>query len=121
MKDKFSPQRAELLQHILDDDDLEYAERIFPGKVRVLMCRRNSANLSVMEYVFMFSLPPDEKKEKQELRAQLYEGDIDIFQRLYPELWDYIFHRAAEAILALRNGHKSHVTAKRQKKQRAEV
>jgi hypothetical protein len=107
-----SPQREELQSYILDDASLEYVEQKFPGLIRIETCRRTRAVLTLKlkpssaKQTITYHLPEDEKGDAT---LQIEATRARMITENYPDLWAYARHRACEAMLALRNGHKEHV------------
>jgi hypothetical protein len=113
---ELTPQRKELLSHLLPDDTLEYVEEKFPGAVRVALVRRTRAivKLKLKGYerlkVIYYHLPePDEFGECPLSVESAHEWWL---RPKEPDLWQLATHRACEAMLAVRNGHKEFVQAR---------
>lgn len=115
-----SRQRAALLEHLLSDEVLGYCEETYPARIRLLASTRKRATLRVGGSLVVYQL--SDRLGKIGLVAETQ--DADAFRRDDPDLWALSFHRAAEAILAVRNGHKEHVLflqGRKAKKQGADV
>lgn len=112
-RDGLSPQRTELLRHILKKPSLEYCHERYPGAIRLVLVRRTRAVLMVRERQVRYHLSePDHGAA--ELTADTAKSTRTL-QQSHPALWSLGFHVAAEAMLALRNGHKEFVDVKRRK------
>ncbi|MBI2004755.1 hypothetical protein HYS79_01165 [Patescibacteria group bacterium] len=103
----FSPNDGVLRFNLLSGDKLRQAEEECAGVVRVIAAGRYTARLRVGEEVWKFFLTDDPSVE-----FAASGGDAncdDLLRRL-------AFHRAAEVMLALRQGHKEAVLSRQQKK-----
>ena len=105
-----------LQEFILPDEQLAEAEEQFPGLIRVKMTTRNKVRLLVQKKTWNFFLDESQVDEaKFQLEETLYNKKDDI----EPLFWDLVWHHAAEAILAVRLGHREHrrrVALRRKKK-----
>ncbi len=109
-----SAQREALQKLVLEQSQLEYCHERYPGAVRLILVRRTSAVLRIRDRQVRFHLP-EEDHGHVELTA---EGALSTlkFKQSHPALWGLALHIAAEAMLALRNGHKEHVRVRKRKK-----
>lgn len=96
-----NPSDDKLREHLLTDEELRGAEAKHPGQVRVLAVGRYNARLQAGTYTLYFALrkwPGDDRSFNVRLSRKLGAD--------FPnELYRLSFHRAAEAMLALRRGH----------------
>jgi hypothetical protein len=119
-----SLQREELQRHILDDRTLAYVEEKYPGIVRIELCRRTRAiaALKLPGYRFpirvYYHLPPEETGDCT-LTTESRSGAKLMCEQ--PDLWSFARHRACEAMLALRNGHKEHARSVKRAKIPADI
>lgn len=111
---EISPQREELLRHILPQKVLESCHEDFPGAVRLHLIRRTRAVVLVRGEPVSFHLPEAEQGGCT-MSAKAARSTLAV-QRTHPDLWGLARHTAAEAMLALRNGHKEYVRVKKRKK-----
>lgn len=115
-----SPERSELKRHVLDDQQLEYAEKkSVEFRIRLGIHDRNSATVSLKvrgesEYR---NIPYQLYTEDDfcELRARTSWNSTRVEVR-HPYVWALAKHRAAEAILGVRNLHQAHTTKLRKAK-----
>lgn len=119
-----SLQREELMKHILDDATLAYVEEKFPGIVRIALCRRTRAiaTLKLPRYrslVRIFYHLPAEETGDCTLKVE--SRSAQKLMREWPDLWSFARHRACEAMLALRNGHKEYVRTRARTSDTADV
>lgn len=109
-----SIEREELFRHILSHDTLSYCHERYPGAVRLELVRRTRAVLRIHDKVVGYHLSELDqgfvtlKTEASQSTKQL--------ETSHPALWSLGLHIAAEAMLALRNGHKEYVRVKNRKK-----
>lgn len=102
-----------LREHILPRDELYGAEVQFPGAIRLLLATRRHARLSVKDRAWDFFL---NEKSAEEVQFQLEKTTYNNKLTVSPVLWELAWHRAAEAILAVRQGHREFVQNKKYKK-----
>lgn len=100
-----SPAHSVLQELILPEDMLLEAEEQYPGLIRLRLATRNHARLLVDGEAWNFFL---EESQADEAKLQLEERLYNQRGQLDPVLWDYVWHRVAEAILAVRQGHREH-------------
>jgi hypothetical protein len=91
------PTDSKLREYLLTDADLTFAEKIYPGYVRVLASGRYNARLVVERRVWNFSV------------RDIGYGERDVISdeppNTPPMLRKLAWHRAAEVMLAHRSGH----------------
>ena len=85
-----------LRMRLLSDERLTLTEIAYPGSVRVHASGRYHARVDVYRTTYNFSIKelPDGEREL-----------VGTFHELDTLLNDYVWHRAAEAMLAHRRGH----------------
>lgn len=90
----------ELRSHLLTDAGLSECEEVHPGKVHLLAVGRYTARLQAESSVVTFSLRETPRNGKS-LFAEFFGNE--------PEqgslLWELLWHKSAEAMLAVRRGH----------------
>ena len=91
------PTDDKLREYILTDSDLAFIERIYAGYVRLLASGRYHARIVVERRVWNFSVRDAGYGE----RDILSDEPADIPPMLHALAW----HKAAEVMLAHRNGH----------------
>lgn len=85
-----------LREHLLTDDRLTLAEMGFPGSVRILAAGRYHARLDVDGRIYQFNIQQS-SPDGRELVGSIPDKE--------PLLSALAWHRAAEAMLAVRRGH----------------
>lgn len=98
-----SPAYDVLQGFILPEDPLQQAEEQFPGLIRVRVTTRNRARLIVEGETWNFFL---DESQVDEAKFQLEETLYNKKDNIEPLFWDLVWHHAAEAILAVRQGHR---------------
>lgn len=120
-----SPQREELRKWRLPPQILIDCQREYAGVVSLASVWRTEATIRLqsderkLEGEIRFYLPKDELIEAQ-LR-DFADAHIRYLKQEDPALWGFCRHIAVEAMLAVRNSHKSYVRHKRAKKQQADA
>jgi len=100
-----SPAHDTLREYMLTDDELIGAEKEFPGAVRIYKATRNHVRVLVHGTAWNFTL--DESQEN-DMKFQLESNGHNDKNQVHPVLWGLIWHRAAEAVLAVRKGHEEY-------------
>jgi hypothetical protein len=113
-REVISLQREELLRNLLPQSQLEYCHERYPGAVKLELVRRTRAVLRIRERPVYFHLS-EEDRGQVAFTAEGAQATLS-FEKTHPALWKLCFHTAAEAILALRNGHKEHARVSSRKK-----
>jgi hypothetical protein len=112
------------MKHILDDATLAYVEEKFPGIVRITLCRRTRAIvvLKLPGYRFavhiFYHLPAEETGD---CTLTIKSKSAQKLMRERPDLWSFARHRACEAMLALRNGHREYARTRARTSDTADV
>ena len=95
-----------LLSVMLTDEALQAAESMNPGAIRLLLVTRNRARISVYLEILQFEIVDFDGKKKLALISRTNYADDNLLISL-------AWHRAAEAIAAVRRGHFEHVLQQR--------
>jgi len=114
-----SPARQELKRNLMDIEDLQYCHERYPGAISLILVRRTRAVIEIWEYTVTFHLP-EEDHGSLELQAEGTKAALALKIK-QPALWRLGFHIAAEAMLALRNGHKEFVRVSKNKRKSATI
>ncbi|MDE1924781.1 MAG: hypothetical protein KGH79_01195 [Patescibacteria group bacterium] len=109
-----NPSDEKLREHLLPDDLLRSRESEHPGEVRVLAVNRYQARLQARTFILNFLL----QKRKDEVRTFSANASCGKLTDIPTTLRDLAWHRAAEAMLAIRKGH---VEYRRNRRLRAEA
>jgi len=107
-----SPERKELMRHVLPPDTLAYCQERYAGGVKLLLVRRTSAIVKLQDRFVRYHL--ESVVGEAELTAKSTQSTFAMKEE-HPALWGLGLHTAAEAMLALRNGHKEYVRVKKRK------
>lgn len=119
LEESVSPQRRELQRHVLPPEVLAWCQGDYPGAVNLHIVRRTRAVVLIRGERVAFYLPKDEHGECT-LQAEGAKSTLSL-ERSHPDLWGLARHIAAEAMLALRNGHKEYVRVKKRKQQSTQL
>jgi hypothetical protein len=109
--EELSQEREELLRHILNKETLSYCQERYAGATKLLLVRRTSAIVQLQDGFVRYHLGSEDSVW---LTAKATPSTF-ILQTEHPALWGLGLHIAAEAMLALRNGHKEYVRVKKRK------
>lgn len=109
-----SLQREELLRNLLPQSQLEYCHERYPGAVRLELVRRTRAVLRIHTRPVYFHLSEEDHGQVM-FTVEGAQATLSL-EKTHPALWKLGFHIAAEAMLALRNGHKEHARVSSRKK-----
>ncbi len=110
-----SPSQMKLREFVLTDEQLLDAEEQFPGIIRLSMATRNKARVLVEGSAWDFSMD-ESRAENPILQLTVRRWNRD--GAVPPLLRDFVYHRAAEAILAARVGHEEHRRHMKERRER---
>jgi hypothetical protein len=105
-----------LREHLLTTEMLKHLQRLHPGAIRVLSVLRENARVSVNDKVFLeFDILVLNNGSEYLLEVGGYSGS----KTLPESLWELARHEAAEAMLAVRQGHRDSQRRRAEKKEKA--
>ncbi len=117
VKPVFSETDSSLSFYLMPNHLLKEAEQLYAGRVRLIMAWHYGARLNVDGIVWNFFI---EKTQEQAKELQLVSPQLGP-RDLPPLLWELVWHRAAEASLAVRRYHaEARVRAKERKEAQAQ-